>query len=227
MLRDAYLSRMNLLWGTILRRAVLPMFCLALLWGCNGSQSVGGPETEAGVQHAAVETQVSQGGPDPTEIACTYEELTLITKEPVLVDPQLAQLCVGISQQAVDDARKRNGPHAHTSVKIYMNEIAAEAFRDRSTAYPVGSVIVKEKLGLEYDLFDTDGERERKTAKTASGVGGMVKRPAGYDPKHGDWEYFYFEDPTKIEHGKIASCVECHRGASATDYVFGGWAADQ
>lgn len=158
------------------------------------------------------------------DLACSYAELTLITKEPVLVDLQLAMLCRGVSQQDVDDARKRNGPHAHTSVKIYMNEIAAEAFRDRATAYPVGSVIVKEKLGLEYDLVDAGGEREQNAAKTASGVGGMIKRAAGDDPEHGDWEYFYFEDPAKIEHGKIASCVECHRGASATDYVFGGWA---
>ncbi len=52
----------------------------------------------------------------------------------------------------------------------------------------------------------------------------MIKRPTGYDPDNGDWEYFYFEDPTKFEQGRIALCVECHRGAAATDYVFGGWA---
>lgn len=183
--------------------------------------------SDAKKQTSVVENRIAQVAPAVEDLARSYASLTLITKEPVLVDLQLAMLCRGVSQPDVDEARKRNGPHAHTSVKIYMNEIAADAFRDRSAAYPVGSVIVKDKLGLGYDLVDADGERERKAAKTASGVGGMVKRPAGYDPEHGDWEYFYFEDPTKVEHGKIASCVECHRGASATDYVFGGWAANQ
>ena len=51
----------------------------------------------------------------------------------------------------------------------------------------------------------------------------MVKRAPGYDPEHGDWEYFYFEDPAKIEQGKIQSCVRCHAGAKATDHVFGTW----
>jgi hypothetical protein len=201
--------------------------CFACLSGCTGEQTASMSTSDAKKQAGAIESRTVRDVPDAEELARSYDNLTLITKEPVLVDPQLASLCVGISQQAVDDARKRYGPHAHTSVKIFMNEIAAEAFRDGATAYPVGSVIVKEKLGLEYDLVDAGGERERNAAKTASGVGGMIKRAAGYDPEHGDWEYFYFEDPTKVEHGKIASCVECHRGAAATDYVFGGWAANQ
>ena len=83
---------------------------------------------------------------------------------------------------------------------------------------PVGSVIVKEKEGQGYYFEGT-----ARTAKTRDGVGGMVKRPPGYDPAHGDWEYFYFEDPSKIESGKISSCVQCHAGASKTDYVFGDW----
>lgn len=161
------------------------------------------------------------------DLARSYAELTLVTKEPALVDPQLASLCVGVRQQFVDDARKRNGPHAHTSVRIFMNEVATNAFRGRAVMYPVGSVIVKEKQGLDYDLVHDDGELKRSAAKTANGVGGMIKRPAGYNPEHGDWEYFYFEDPAKVEHGKIASCVECHRGAVATDYVFGGWAGER
>ena len=208
-------------------RTILCAICLACLPGCTGEQTASMSTSDAKKQVAAVENRSVQETPDLEELARSYDSLTLITKEPALVDLQLAMLCRGVSQQDVDEARKRNGPHAHTSVKIYMNEIAAEAFRDGAATYPVGSVIVKEKLGLEYDLVGAGGERERNAAKTASGVGGMIKRSAGYDPEHGDWEYFYFEDPAKIEHGKIASCVECHRGAAATDYVFGGWAANQ
>jgi hypothetical protein len=76
---------------------------------------------------------------------------------------------------------------------------------------------VKEKAGRTYQTDFT------KSETTHNGVGGMVKRPPGYDPEHGDWEYFYFEDPAKIESGKIGSCVACHAGAGQ-DHVFGSWA---
>jgi hypothetical protein len=128
-------------------------------------------------------------------------------------------LCVGISQQHVDSARERAGPHAHTSIRIFMNDEAANAFH-KSTKYPVGSVIVKEKKGLDYKI---SGPSPHTSAKTSDGVGGMIKRSAGYDSEHRDWEYFYFEDPSIVEHGRITSCIECHRSAAASDYVFGSW----
>jgi hypothetical protein len=102
-----------------------------------------------------------------------------------------------------------------------MNDVAAAAFGQSAKRYPVGSVIVKEKQGLEYDA---EGKLPQRTAKTSNGVGGMIKRTPGYAPDDGDWEYFYFEAAMKVEHGKIKSCIECHRGAAATDYVFGNWA---
>jgi len=201
--------------------------CLAALCGCNRDQSVVSRELDASLQVAALKEHVARSGSDTEEIARTYEELTLVTKEPVLVDIRLALLCRGVSQHDIDEARERAGPHAYTSVRIFMNEVAAGAFRDKAAKYPVGSVIVKEKQGQEYGNHRGERVAGQKVPRTFDGVGGMVKRAAGYDPEHGDWEYFYFEDPAQIEHGKIASCVECHRGASTTDYVFGGWAANQ
>jgi hypothetical protein len=91
-----------------------------------------------------------------------------------------------------------------------MNGQAEAAFKSGGT-YPVGAAVVKRKL------------REKNDKLVASGVGGMIKRAPGYDPKHGDWEYFYFEDEAKIESGKIDSCVNCHRLAAKTDFVFGNW----
>ena len=143
-----------------------------------------------------------------------------MTKEPVFVDPGLARLCIGATQRQVEEARKRSGPHAHTAVTIYMNELAENAFRRRSSAYPVGSVVVKEKTVLGYM---SEGNEQTMT-RPHDGVGGMVKRPPGFDAAHGDWEYFYFEEPSRIESGRISSCVQCHGGASARDHVFGGWA---
>lgn len=157
--------------------------------------------------------------PRVADIAKNYGKLKLMTPQAVFVDPELAMLCRGASAEEVEAAKKKSGPHAHTAIRIFMNEQAAKAFRHSAKVFPVGSIVVKEKKGMGYD----DAHQERN-AKTHDGVGGMVKRSRGFDPDHGDWEYFYFEDAAKIETGKIASCVRCHAGAAATDHVFGSWA---
>ena len=156
--------------------------------------------------------------PDVSEIAASFTNYVQITKERVLVNPVLALSCIGASKQQVDAARVKFGPHANTAILIYMNKPAADAFRASSTAFPVGAVVVKQKMLCGYR--DDDGKWVRPAN---TGVGGMVKRPAGYDPGHGDWEYFYFEDPKKIESGRISSCVQCHEAAKSKDYVFGTW----
>lgn len=207
--------------GSLLMARYCPInavFLLAILSGCTDNQTDIVPRAHASESNV---TENAHNWPSAEDISRNYGRLRLITKEPVLVDPQFAMLCVGIWKQHVDDARKRSGPHAHTSIRIFMNDLATSAFR-KSKAYPVGSVIVKEKQGLEYKVNDTTPEG---SAKTRDGVGGMIKRPVGYDPEHGDWEYFYFEDVAEIEYGKINSCIECHRGAAQSDYVFGNWAS--
>ena len=124
-------------------------------------------------------------------------------------------LCIGRPQKPVQDTSKTKGPHAHTAITIYMNDSAASTFTAANKPYPVGAIIVKEKKASNSNLHPIQAH---------DGVGGMIKRAPGYDPDHGDWEYFYFEDPTKIESGKIESCIQCHAGAAANDHVFGGWA---
>ena len=156
-------------------------------------------------------TPANSTGPSNIEhLAATYRSLNKITKEPVYVDPGLALRCAGASEAELEAASKTFGPHAHTAITIYMNDLAAGVFGKANPTYPVGSVVVKEKKAIM-----TQGN---------DGVGGMIKRSPGYDPAHGDWEYFYFEDPGKIESGRMVSCVQCHSGAAGTDYVFGSWA---
>jgi hypothetical protein len=157
--------------------------------------------------------------PEAGQIAKSYRALRSMTKEPVYVDPGLATRCIGATQAEVDKERKVWGPHAHTAVKIYMNELAADAFGKPNVRYPVGAIIVKEKKAVPY-VSPAD---PRKEISANDGVGGMIKRPAGYDPAHGDWEYFYFEDADKVESGKMNSCIQCHGGAASKDYVFGDW----
>ncbi len=187
------------------------------------------PSEEAAVAATAppATTRASEQGGTAEEVARDYAKLTLVTPEAVFVNPELAMLCKGASQEHVERARRTQGPHAHTQIRVFMSAGAAATFKLRqkdetlaeAPVYPVGSIVVKEKKGAFY--FVGRGEER---SKTHDGVGGMIKREKGYDPEHGDWEYFYFEDPAKVESGRIASCVACHAGAATTDYVFGSWA---
>ena len=160
---------------------------------------------------------VAYPGPPVSVIAEHYTNYVKVTPSEVLVNGDLAAMCRGVSPAEVEDAQKKYGPHANAAILIYMSRPAALAFRDGVIPYPVGAVIVKEKMIGSY----TDSNGSFHSEK--NGVGGMVKRAPGFDSAHGDWEYFYFEDPAKIESGTISSCVKCHESAKATDYVFGTW----
>jgi hypothetical protein len=176
----------------------------------------------AGCSRAPATTRLNAKTFQPAiaEIAGAYRSYRKITAQEVYVNPELAMFCIGASQGQVDAARKTKGPHAHSAILIYMNGIAARDYDSGAHSYSTGAVIVKQKTLLGY--------RDRRSAERISpgdnGVGGMVKRPSGFDPAHGDWEYFYFENAAKIEAGRIASCIKCHDAAKGTDYVFGTWA---
>jgi len=162
--------------------------------------------------------QSQHAGPSVSDIAVNFTNYQQITKSAVFVNPELAMLCRGASKEEVDAARIKFGPHANTGILIYMNKPAQPALRTNASVFPVGSVVVKQKTILGY--FDKEGKRIRDADH---GVGGMVKRALGYNPSHGDWEYFYFEEPTQIESGRISRCASCHESAKSKDYVFGTW----
>jgi len=156
--------------------------------------------------------------PSVSEVAAGFTNYQQITKTAVYVSLEFAMYCRGVTQSEVDAARNKYGPHANAGIRVYMNPSAANAFATNASIYPVGAIIAKQKSFLGYT--DKDG---KFITQPDSGVGGMIKRPVGYDPEHGDWEYFYFEDPKKVENGRITTCVQCHSSAKAKDYVFGTW----
>ncbi|MDB6133252.1 MAG: hypothetical protein JWM59_1495 [Verrucomicrobiales bacterium] len=190
-----------------------------LLAGC--SKQPAGGEGEAGAFTAQEDANAALGknspnadggaGPTVAEIAASYDNGYIkVTDKAVYVNYELAIQCITVSEDQIQAARIVKGPHARSLIHIYMNESAFKAFPKKGSLYPVGSVIVKHKL--------LSG-----SGNAAVGVGGMVKRAAGFDPDHGDWEYFYFEDKSKIESGRLETCVQCHGKAVGTDYVFGTW----
>ena len=154
-------------------------------------------------------------------IAAEYSNYRKMTDADVFVNPELAMLCIGASQAHVEAARQTKGPHAHSAIRVMMNESAAQTFAGGGGGYAPGAVIVKQKTLLP----TRDARSAARDRAIQNGVGGMVKRAPGFDPAHGDWEYFYFDDATKIESGRMTSCIACHEAAKPTDYVFGTWAA--
>ena len=165
----------------------------------------------------------TQGKPseDIVNLSMNYKSLTRMTEKPVLIDRKLSALCRGVFFEDIQEAGQRTGPHAYTSIYIYMNDVAVRAFKKKPYRFPVGSVIVKDKSPEHYGYESAKQFQENPPAK--DGVGGMIKRSTGYDSAHGDWEYFYFTNPSAIESGRIKTCVNCHSKTSKTDYVFGGW----
>lgn len=153
-----------------------------------------------------------------SDVALTYTNYHKITAEPVYMDPALAMLCTPIPSAHLAKKRLEHGPHALAALTIYMNDLAALNFTNRNHPYPVASVIVKEKRVSPHFADD-----KNTSFISEHGVGGMIKRAPGYDPANGDWEYFYFEQPEKIESGRIATCVKCHAYARTTDFVYGTW----
>ena len=202
------------------------------LAGCSDSESSKVKGRKAETRAAEVASQLHEPlltaglAPDDTavsvsDIARGYKAFRRMTPEGgVGVDWYLSALCRGVMEFDVKAAQKTHGVHAYSAITIYMNTAAASAFEQHKSTYPPGSVIVKEKTFGSYQKSVTSYE----TVRPKDGVGGMIKRAPGFDPAHGDWEYFYFEDPAKIENGKISSCIACHAGAAESDHVFGSWA---
>src|SRR5262245_22160787 len=150
---------------------------------------------------SATAQQAKVDRPTVSEIAVAYPSYEKLTQFPAYVNSELAVQCAPVRPAQIDAAKAKYGPHAVASILVFMNESAARAFAAHGDTYPVGSVVVKHKT-LGYAMPAPPG------APVTYGVGGMVKRAPGFDPAHGDWEYFYFEDPAKIESGRISTCVQ-------------------
>jgi hypothetical protein len=167
---------------------------------------------------ASSSSKVAEATPKVTDVAANYTSYKKMTDRAAEIDPYISFRCSPIMEDEVAEARLEHGPHANTAILVYMNDLAAGTFTNRAQSYPVGSVVVKQKVIKGY--FD---EQFRQLASRSNAVGGMIKRPAGYDTAHGDWEYFYYENPAKIKRGRIATCIKCHAYAQESDYVFGTW----
>lgn len=145
---------------------------------------------------------------DARSVFALRDSLTLLNPTPHFVSPELAALCISPPpEDMVARAVERAGPHADQAVNFYVSPDGLAAMSSLGQQFPTGTILIKEKLSPSED--------------TAIAVGGMVKRPKGFDPKNGNWEYFYASKDGTFEMGRMSNCVDCHAKARASDHVFG------
>ena len=93
---------------------------------------------------------------------------------------------------------------------VYANEPAARAMSEgKGAKFPVGSVIVREKLP------SADAPKPELLAV-------MVKRAAGFNPAGGDWEFLVLDGAASRvrERQRKGSCLECHASQRQSDFVY-------
>lgn len=147
----------------------------------------------------------NSGFPEPAEFA----KWPSITDKPIAVGSGPWGLCRPPTSE--EDARfqaddKKYGPHVRKSIIVRVNDTGRAVFPNNQ-AMPVGSTIVKEKHAYGFVMHE---------------YALMIKREAGYDSEHGDWQYVFVSqyDKPQVVEGKLKHCIDCHQGAKDTDYLF-------
>ncbi|MBX3118272.1 MAG: cytochrome P460 family protein [Fimbriimonadaceae bacterium] len=161
-------------------------------------------------------TTSAQKEPELLAAVREYQQWTVANKEPKVMARAIDLLCRMPTPEELKKAEQ--DPHYQKFIKVFVNSIGEKAMfntlemppgtRISGAAFPVGSIIVKEKrIGKE-------GEIELFTV--------MRKREKGYNPECGDWE-FATVDPKMAKltsQGKIELCMSCHQEQSKFDYTF-------
>ena len=118
--------------------------------------------------------------------------------QPVRMAETTATLCVGPPEW-----QAQTNPHYVKFISVYSSPGSEQAMaRKGSTSFPVGTVIVKEKL--------TGPKSQDPELLTV-----MSKRGEGV------WEYYTVSgDGTAVDASQAKSCASCHTAAAKNDFVF-------
>jgi Cytochrome P460 len=154
-------------------------------------------------------------------IAAREKTLTRVTDKPQSMDARVVRFCRGPLPKELPE----NNPHLGHSVHVYVTPGEEKKIRTGEGTYPVGTLIVKEKLSTkpveQIDLYPNSGKPTPQPRQDPDLFTVMLKREAGYNKECGDWEFMVVSGDVKqiVARGKIDSCVECHKDHKATDFV--------
>jgi len=113
----------------------------------------------------------------------------------------------------VSSEPKNAGAHKDSSSffgVVYTNEVARHALlNEKRPQFPVGSIIVREKLSQATD------------AKPLLLIA-MVKHARGFNDKANDWEFLVLDGSASTiqRREKVGDCLACHKEQKKTDFVF-------
>ena len=107
-----------------------------------------------------------------------------------------------------DRSSKNDKTHATTLGFAYVNKIGRDAFSRQPFFFPIGSIIVRERL--------------LPPATNPDVLVVMVKREKSFNRKANGWEFLTVSgDATKIlKREKSGKCLACHESAATNDFVF-------
>jgi len=153
----------------------------------------------------------------PADRLTDYRKWHLVTPQAVDMAPAIAMSCIGPS---IWD--QEPNPHVGRMFKVYVNATGKDAMLSNGKkAFPVGSIIVKEKFVRPKTKNFWDTAKLSKDAMPEL-LTVMVKREKGFDPANGDWEYQVLKgDGSKRTSVGLEYCAKCHAGRKSRDYVFG------
>lgn len=93
---------------------------------------------------------------------------------------------------------------------VYVNSLAREALNTGPLPrFPVGSIIVREKLAKA-----DDAQPQLVTV--------MIKRAPGFNRKANNWEFLAIDGALNkvLERQKKGSCLDCHASQAQRDFVY-------
>jgi hypothetical protein len=179
-----------------------PRLSIVVLWLCAACACA---ETNGSQKNAAEATL--PGSLAGAELVAGYKGWARVNPEPAVLPSHIALLCARPNSE--QRRLEEENPHRDKFVTVYVNDAGRRAMlEERRPRFPVGSLVVKEKLPARDST-----EPELLTA--------MLKHEAGYDPEGGDWEYLVFDGSGREvrARGKLESCRACHQAYPHTDFV--------
>jgi hypothetical protein len=154
---------------------------------------------------------------NPVNEIAGYRNWTKVNPEPQLMELRTRLLCARALSPTAIDVNGQTNPHHEKYITVYVNAVGRTAMMQQAKPnFPVGSVIVKEKL-------------PDKTSQSPEILTVMVKRESGFNSRSGDWEYMVLDGhgESVTERGKLETCQGCHLATPQSDYIFRSYLPDE
>ncbi len=98
--------------------------------------------------------------------------------------------------------------HGGDQIRVWVNDIGAQAYLDEEDTLPVGTIVVKE----EFAGLDCDNDSELVLWAV------MRKEAAGFDPNTNDWEFYEYNAPSRTRTATPREiCIACHEVPECVD----------